>query len=144
MKKSLLFRLLRLGAIPKKHRPILVAEGIVVADEGMAGRLSMKNVRGPGKRYIHRTEGFSGCLAVTRKRVVCFAYWKRQIQIFVDDPRISNIFIDVPKPDILTISFESAFFREQWSGVMEFQFRTAKAQQFFDAFKSIGAQPQRK
>jgi len=139
MGKSLLFRILGVGAIPKRLRPVLYAEQIVVADEGMRGRLLSKNVKGPGKRYHHRSEGFTGCLVITKKRVACFTYWKRQINIAVDDPKIRKIFVDRPEKDILSISFESSTFRSGWDGIMEFQFYTNKAREFSDVLKSIGA-----
>lgn len=141
MKKTILFRLFGLGAFPKKFRPTLDSEEIVVADEGLAGWFVTKNVKGPGKRYINRIEGFSGCLAVTKKRIVCFSYSKCQINVSIEDPRISDIFVCVPKAETLSIFFESSTFRDGWTGMIEFRFRTEKAQQFYETLKSIGAQP---
>jgi hypothetical protein len=100
-----------------------------------------KNVKGLGKRYINRSEGFSGCLAVTKKRIVCFTYSKCQINVSVEDPKISHIFVDVSKAETLSIFFESSVFRDGWTGMIEFRFRTEKAQQFYEALKAIGAQP---
>ena len=54
-----------------------------------------KNVVAPGRRFVRRARGFSGSLVVTEKRIVCFAYWKHQIDISIEDPRISQIFVDV-------------------------------------------------
>ncbi|ABW66028.1 hypothetical protein [Desulfosudis oleivorans] len=139
MKKALSYRLFRLGAIPKKLRPELESEGIVVADEGMAGRFVAKNVKGPGRRYRGRVELFSGCLAVTQKRVACFTYGKRQIHIAADDPKLSDLFVDVPAPDTLLISFEAADFRDDWRGVLAFRFKTQKARRFFDVLTALGA-----
>lgn len=141
MKKSLLYRLFGIGGIPKKARPALEAEGIVVADEGVGGWFVMRNVKGPGRRHRQRWEGFTGWLAVTNKRLVCYTFWKRQMNIAVDDPRIAELYVDVPKPDTLSISFEAGVFREGWSGVMEFRFNTEKAEQFRDTLTSLGAQP---
>ncbi len=141
-KKTIVFRLLGLGAIPKKIRPILDLEEIVVSDEGIGGWFITKNVKGPRKRYINRAEGFSGCLVVTKKRIVCFTYWKRQINISVEDPRLSEIFVNVPKAETLSISFESSVFRDGWAGVIEFRFKTEKAHEFHEVLKSLGAQHQ--
>ncbi len=81
-----------------------------------------------------------GFLAVTKKRIICITYWKRQINISVDDQKISEIFVNIPKEKTFSISFESSVFRNGWSGVIEFQFKTEKSQQFYDIFRSIGAQ----
>jgi hypothetical protein len=140
MKKTILYRLFGFGSIPKKLLPVLEQEGVVVLDEGMGGWFVTERVNGPGKRYRHRAEGFSGCLAVTKERVVCYTYGKRQINISVDDPKVTNLYVDTPEEQRLCISFESSRFREGWSGVIEFRFNTENALLFRDALVSIGAQ----
>lgn len=90
--------------------------------------------------YRHRTEGFSGCLVVTKERVVCYTYGKRQINISVEDPRVVNLYVDTPEEQRLCLSFESSNFREGWEGVMELRFKTEKALLFRDTLVSIGAQ----
>ena len=96
MKKALLYRLFGVGAIPKQLLPVLEQEGIVVIDQGMGGRFITEHVNDPGKRYRHRSEGFSGCLAGTKERVICCPYWKRQINISVKDPNILRLYVDIP------------------------------------------------
>jgi hypothetical protein len=140
MKKTILYRLFGFGSIPKKLLPVLEQEGVVVFDEGMGGWFLTERVNGPGKRCRHRVEGFSGCLAVTKERVVCYTYGKRQINISVDDPKVTNLYVDTPEEQRLFISFESSKFREGWSGVIEFRFNTENALLFRDALVSIGAQ----
>ena len=139
MKKTLLYRLFGLGKIPRQLRPMIESEGIVVADEGIGGWLITKHLNGPGRRHRNRAEGFSGCLVVTQKRVLCYTYGKRQINIAVDDPRVSELQVALPKAQTLSIAFESGVFREDWCGVMEFRFNTERAQLFHDALRSIGA-----
>lgn len=140
MKKSISYRLFGLGSIPKKLAPALASEGMVLSDEGMPGWFITRRVKGPGKRFNHRAEGFSGCLVITQKRVVCFTYGKRQINISVEDPKIAHLLVDVAKDGILSISFESSVFREGWSGLIEFRFKTDKARLFREALLAIGAQ----
>lgn len=140
MKKTILYRLFGVGSVPKKLRPVLEREGVVALDEGIGGRFVAKHVNGPGKRYRHRTEGFSGCLVVTKSRAVCYTYGKRQINIAVEDPKIAKLHVDTPTEQKLHLSFESSDFREGWQGVIEFQFATDKALLFQEALLAIGAQ----
>jgi hypothetical protein len=140
MKKTLLYRLFGLGSVPKKLLPLLEQEGIVVSDEGMSGWFIAKHVNGPGKRYRHRSEGFSGCLVVTKERVICYIYGKRQINISVEDQKIANLYVDIQKEEKLCLSFESSDFQEGWNGLIEFRFITTKAHQFCEALIEIGAQ----
>lgn len=140
MKKTILYQLFGVGAIPGKLRPVLELEGVVVLDEGMAGWFVTTHVNGPGKLFRQRTEGFSACLAVTRVRVVCYTCGKRQINISVEDPKIANLYVDTPAEQKLCLSFESSIFREGWQGVIEFRFNTDKAHSFREALLAIGAQ----
>ena len=139
MKKTILYRLFGVGSVPKKLRPVLEREGVVVLDEGIGGWFVAKCVDGPARRYRRRTEGFSGCLAVTNSRVVCYSYGKRQLDICVADPRIANLYVDTPTEQKLYLSFESSDFREGWQGVVVFRFTTDKAVLFQKALLAIGA-----
>jgi len=138
MKKTFLYRLFGIGSIPKKLRPLLEQEGIVVSDEGISGWFIAKHINAPGKRYRHRSEGFSGCLVVTKERVICYTYGKCQINISVKDPKIANLYVAILKGEKLCLSFESSDFREGWNGLIEFRFNTNKAHQFHEALIEIG------
>lgn len=138
MKKTFSYRLFGLGGIDARLRPLIEAEGLLVVDEGIPGRLVMRRVDGPGRRHRGRIEGFSGFLAITRCRIIAYSYRKRQISIGADDPRLPDLYVDLPSPDTLSISFESSTFREGWSGVMEFRFRTDKAPRFHEVLVSMG------
>lgn len=140
MKKTILYRLFGIGAVPKKLRCVLDHEGIVVLDEGIGGWFVTQHVNGPGKRYRHRQEGFSGWLVLTNVRFLCYTFGKRQISIFVEDPGIANLYVDSPSEQKLSLSFESSDFREGWQGIIEFRFNTDKAVLFRDALVAIGAQ----
>jgi hypothetical protein len=140
MKKAISYRLFRLGSIPKKLRPVLAQEEIIVIDEGIKGLFLTNHVNGVGKRYRNRKEGFSGFLAVTKERVVCYTYAKRQINISVSDPRIASMYVDTPTEQRLCLSFESSLFQQGWQGIIQFIFNTEKAVAFRDALLAIGAQ----
>jgi hypothetical protein len=140
MKKSLLYRLFRIGAVPAKTRAALEREGVRVQDEGITGWFVTKDVDGPGKRYRNRTEGFIGFFAITKARVLCYTFGKRQINIAVDDPKLANLCVESPGADELRVSFESSHFREGWRGVIEFRFKTEKAKSFLEALLESGAQ----
>ena len=139
VKKTLSYRLFGFGTIPGKLRPVLEREHIIVSDEGMAGRFVTRELKAPWKRYVRRAEGFSGCLVVTGERVVCFTYGKRQINIAVTDPRLSELFVNAPDRDTLSISFESSAYRRGWSGVIELRFSTELAKEFRRVLESFGA-----
>lgn len=140
MKKALSYRLFRLGAVPRQLLRALKQEGIIVLDEGVRGRFIARHANASGKCYRYRREGFSGWLAITNERVMAYTYRKRQINISSKDPGISRLFVDIPRDNRLSISFESSNFRKDWEGRLEFQFDTQKAVLFRDTLLAIGAQ----
>ena len=137
MKKTLLYRLFKIGGIPKKLRPILEAEGIVVADEGIGGWVFLRDFKAPGKRFIHRITGFSGFLTVTHRRIIAYAYWKPVINVPVDDPRVSGIKSALLDSGHLEISVESSIFHADWQGRVVLRLNTAKACAFHSAITGI-------
>jgi len=137
MSKTLLYRLFRVGGIPKRLRPILEDEGIIVADEGIGGWLITRDFRAPGRRFRNRAEGFTGFLAITSKRVVAFAYGKPVINVPVDDPRLSGFEVRLNHPAQLEISFEASVFRPGWQGRMVLRFDTPKARQFYSGVLAL-------
>ena len=77
-----------------------------------------------------------------RVKVGCpvLTFGKRQINISVEDPNISNVYVDATNERGLSLSFESSNFRKGWQGMIEFRFNTDKALLFHDALVAIGAQ----
>ncbi len=138
MSKTLMYRWFGLGAIPKAARPLVESEGVVVAEEGIPGWFLARKVNGPRRRFRRRRAGFSGSLVVTSKRILSFAYSKPQINISVDDPKTSGMFVEIREPDWLSLLFESSLFSDDWSGEIEYRFRTDKARQFQEALTNAG------
>lgn len=137
MSKTLLYKLFKIGRIPKKVRPVLEREGLRCMDEGIGGWVYMNDYRAPGKRFRHRLTGFTGFLAVTEKRVIAYTYWKPVINIPVEDPRLKALELELPKNNALKISFESSAFDASRRGRIEVRFKTDKASLFFSLIKSF-------
>jgi hypothetical protein len=141
MKRTLGWSLFRAGRIPRRWREELEREAPLLADEGLPGRFIAVDVRGPGRIWKHRSEGFSGWLAVSRARFVAYSYRRRQVHIALNDPRITELHVDLLEDDWFALSFQSGRFREDWTGVLELRYRTVKARQIRDALLTAGAQP---
>lgn len=133
LKKSIFYRWFGIGSCPAKIRHALESEGIIVFDEGISGHFITKHVDGPHKRYRNRTEGFLGFLAITKTRLLCHTFGKRQINISTADPKLAELHVEHVDPDVLTISFESSQFRDGWNGEIAFRFHTGKAKEFVKA-----------
>lgn len=137
MRKTLLYRLFRIGGIPKKMRPDLEQEGIRCVDEGIWGRVYTKDYRAPGKRFKHRLTGFTGFLAVTGKRIIAYTYWKPIINVPLEDHRLGELELELLREDVLKISFEASSFDTSRQGRIEVRFHTPKAAEFCSLIKFV-------
>jgi hypothetical protein len=136
MSKTLMYRLFRIGRIPPKLRSALGAEGMVLFDEGIPGRAYMKVFRAPGKRFKRRIVWFTGFLAVTDKRLLAHAFFKRVINVPLNDQRLLAIDCQLNDAMRIEFSFDPKHFHPEWSGDMALRFTTPHAREFFKAVKA--------
>jgi hypothetical protein len=132
MGKTLLYRLFKIGRIPEKLRPILESEDMRVFDEGIAGRVVLRNFKAPGRRSTYRIEGFSGFLAITGRRVIAFVYSKPIVNVPLDDPRLNKIQVALANPERIELSFDASVFHDDWQGAITVRFKTSRARRFYD------------
>ncbi|MBW1982393.1 MAG: hypothetical protein JRJ12_14350 [Deltaproteobacteria bacterium] len=137
MKKTILYRLFKIGRIPKELRPVLAAEGVLVCDEGIAGCITTRDFRALGKRCKYRLTGFSGFLAIRRRRLIAYAYWQRLINVQFEDGKLSAIHAKLINRNRLELSFESSIFHEDCSGRIALRFKTLRAHEFYDVIEKI-------
>ena len=133
MSQTLLYRLFGFGRVPRTMKPILEQEGIVLSDEGIAGSITLRNFRAPGKRYSYRKSWFTGSLIVTELRFAGFAFGRSVINVPLEGPHLGKLDCSLEKEHtILRVAFEASSFHEDWSGAIECRFRTSKARQFLE------------
>jgi len=136
MAKSILYRILGLGRIPKDYKAALASEGLVLTEEGVRGSVSFRKFKAPGRRYSKRKSWFSGSVAITQKRVIAFAFSKRVINVPFDDPRLRKLNCSAEDDACLCFSFEAADFNPEMSGSVEVRFATPQAQLFAEKVRS--------
>ncbi len=139
MLKTLLHRIFKPGTVPKSLRHTLEQEGIVLLEEGIRGWFVTNKVSGPGMRYRFRKEGFIGFLGITKVRLICYTFGKRQINISLNDPKLAHLYIALPAEHTLSVAFESAEFSPKMKGVIEFRFMTEKAAHYHTSLLKAGA-----
>jgi hypothetical protein len=126
MIKTLLHRLFGVGRIPGRFRTALETEGVVVVDEGIAGSVTYRHFRVPGRRFRFRRTWFTGSVIVTQKRIAAFAWGRRVVNVPFDDLRIREVGV-LAGEDTLLITFEAGLFHEEMSGQVELRYRTGEA-----------------
>ncbi|SRR5258707_12715274 len=136
MAKTFLYRLFGVGRMPAQWRATIESEGIVLIDEGIAGSVTYRDFRAPGKRSAWRKVAFSGSIALTKTRLLAVQYANPAINIPLDDERFGQLRISVEGEGTLLVAFDASLFHNDWSGTMEYRFRTAQAQTLFETLRS--------
>ena len=149
MRKTLAYTLFKVGRIPDALMKELQSEIIQVSDEGIHCSLTFKNFKAPGRRESWRRVWFGGAIALTGSRLVAMSAGRFTTGIaltdengllinipFTDDRfRLMNISLD--KPDRLVIAFDASLFHHDWSGQLEYRFRTPEANKFLEAINRL-------
>jgi hypothetical protein len=130
MAHTLLYRLFGVGRMPRQWRTMLESEGLVLVDEGIAGSVTYRDFRAPGKRSAWRKVAFSGSIALTKTRLLALQYANPAINTPLDDERFKQLRISVEGEETLLVAFDASLFHDDWSGTMEYRFRTSQAQAF--------------
>ena len=60
---------------------------------------------------------------------------KSAIDVPLTDERLASMRFSVEPPDRLLIAFDAGLFHADWSGKLEYRFRTEQAQQFVDLIR---------
>ena len=135
MTKTFLYRLFGVGRMPAQWRTTIESEGIVLIDEGIAGSVTYRDFRAPGKRSAWRKVAFSGSIALTKTRLLALQYANPVINIPLDDERFKQLRISVAGEETLLVAFDPSLFHNDWSGTMEYRFRTSQAQTIFETLR---------
>jgi hypothetical protein len=127
MPKTLLYRLFGVGGMPPQWRAAINSEGVVVSDEGIRGSVTYRDFHAPGKSFLWRKGAFSGAIALTKTRLLALHYANPAINVPLSDQRFSKLQISVEGEATLLIAFDASLFHNDWSGTIEYRFRTEQA-----------------
>ena len=136
MRKSLLYRLFKLGRVPQKALPALQSEGIVLLEEGLRASVMLKNFRAPGRYHHYKGSFFAGSLVLTEQRFAAFAFSKPMVNIPLHDDRLRALELSVPRDGLLQIEFDPSVFDLQASGSVRLRYRTANAMTYLERLQS--------
>jgi hypothetical protein len=135
MTKSLLYRLFGAGKIPEHLAAELKGEGILLLDEGIKGTVTYIDFRAPGRYSNWRRQWYTASIALTEVRLLGLRYSQTIINVPLTDERIRSMQFSVEESDTLLVAFDPSLFHQDWSGKIEYRFRTAQAQAFLDKLR---------
>ncbi|HMF58376.1 MAG TPA: hypothetical protein VK619_18680 [Pyrinomonadaceae bacterium] len=132
MAKSFLYRLFGAGKIPEHLAAQLKGEGILLLDEGVKGSVTYIDFRAPGRYSNWRRQWYTASIALTEVRLMGLRYSQTIIDVPLTDERIRSMQFSLEESDTLLVAFDPALFHKDWSGKIEYRFRTEQAQLFLD------------
>ena len=136
MPKTWLNRLFRLGNLPASRKLELEQEGILLCEEGIAGTTTYRNFRSPNRISILRRDWFTGALVLTKTRLFALAYASQIINVPLTDARLNHVSFRVEDGPKLCVALDASLFRNDWSGSLEYRFRTDQAQRYVEFIDS--------
>jgi hypothetical protein len=133
--KSVLYRLFGVGKIPEALLTRLEGEGVLLLDEGVRGSVTYRDFRSPGRYSSWRRQWYTSSIALTKVRLVALRRSAPIIDVPLTDERIRRLRLLPEGGDTLLVAFDAALFRDDWSGTIEYRFRTPQARLFVDTVR---------
>ena len=127
MKKSLLYRLFGFGKIPAQYRAALESEGVPLSDEGIKGTVTYRNFRAPGRYSKWKRQWYSASIILTKARLLAFRHSSQIIDVPLADERFRRLQFSLEDESNLLIAFDASLFHNDWSGTIEYRFKTPRA-----------------
>lgn len=134
-KKALFYRLFGAGKLPAKYSLTFMSEGIILSDEGLKGSLTIRNFRRPGEYSGYRLTAIIASIVITNKRLAAYRGANPIIDVEFADERLRQIAFSVEPNGALLAVFDASLFHDDWSGQIEYRFKTDLAQEFVDQIK---------
>lgn len=133
--KTLLYRFFGIGKIPAPLLASLEQEGILLLDEGIRGSATYTNFRSPNRISSWKRQWFTASIILTNARLAALSYSKPAINISLTDERLGALQCSLETSTTLRIGFDAALFHDDWSGMIDYRFRTPQAQLFLEQLR---------
>ena len=126
---SLIFtsRARKIAAIYKSQ---LQPEGIVLFEEDVKGSMTFRNFRSPGRYSNWRKVLITSLVVLTGKRLLALKGSSPIIDVPLTDERLRRMKFSVEGEKTLLVAFDANLFQPDWSGAIEYRFKTANAREF--------------
>lgn len=137
MSKNIFYRLFGIGKIPADYRAALHGEGVILAAEGISGSVTYRNFRSPQRISNWKRQWHVGALALTGVRLLGFQFSKPILDVSFSDARFTQMRFSIENENTLLTAFAASLFQKDWSGEIEYRFKTPQAEAFFGEIKKV-------
>lgn len=112
------------------YRTQLQPEGIIFFEEDLKGSMTFRNFSSPGRYDSWRKVAIAALLALTNKRILALKGSSPIVDVPLTDERLKKMKFSVEDENKLCIAFDANLFHNDWSGEIEYRFKTQKANEY--------------
>jgi hypothetical protein len=128
---SLIFSL-RARKVAAAYKSQLQPEGIALFEEDVKGSMTFRNFRSPGRYDSWRKVLITSLIAVTKTRVLALKGSRPIINVPFTDERLRQMKFSLEGENTLLVAFDANLFQPEWSGEIEYRFKTSQAKRFLE------------
>ncbi len=132
MSKTLLYRLFRIGRLPRVERDRLASEGPACIVEGIPLTIGWRNFRQGGRHIARHRQSFTGAVALTEKRLRVYSFSKPVLDVALEDPAAAYLSVSCPNRGTLSLDLEAEHFHPGTSGRITYWLLTPQAEALAD------------
>lgn len=129
---SLIFSI-RARKVAAVYRSQLQPEGIVLFEEDVKGSMTFRNFRSPGTYYSWRKVLITSLIASTKTRLLALKGSSPIINVPFTDERLRQMKFSLEGEKTLLVAFDANLFQPEWSGEIEYRFKTPRARRFLES-----------
>jgi hypothetical protein len=129
---SLIFSL-RARKVAAVYKSQLQPEGIVLFEEDVKGSMTFRNFRSPGRYDSWRKVLITSLIALTKTRLLALKGSSPIINVPFTDERLRQMKFSLEGEKTLLVAFDANLFQPEWSGEIEYRFKTPRARRFLES-----------
>ncbi len=114
------------------YKSQLEPEGIVLFAENVGGSATFRNFHRPGKYDGWRKIAISSLIALTKTRLLALNGSSPIIDVPLTDERLRKMKFSLEGEKTLLVAFNANLFQPEWSGEIEYRFKTHQASRFLE------------
>lgn len=119
------------------YKSQLEPEGIILFEEDVKGSMTFRNFRRPGAYYSWRRALITSLVVLTAKRILALKGSSPIIDVPLADARLRQVKFTLEKETTLLVAFDANLFQPDWSGEIEYRFKTPRAKEFLQKLSDI-------
>ncbi|MDX6693072.1 MAG: hypothetical protein QOF02_675 [Blastocatellia bacterium] len=122
----------RARKVAAAYKSQLQPEGIVLFEEDVRGSMTFRDFRSPGAYYSWRKVLITSLVALTETRLLALKGSSPIINVPFTDARLRQMKFSLEGEKTLLVAFDANLFQPEWSGEIEYRFKTSQAQRFWE------------